>query len=141
VINRADAEDIVQEAFTRAYRSVNRFRGDSTFLTWLCRIATNRALSRLSLRSLTEEPRAPEQMPHTPSESAEEGACLRRDVAVAMARLPAHLRVTLSLRVHGDLSYAEIAEALNCPIGTVMSRLAEARRLMRVDLADWFREG
>ena len=139
--HRAAAEDVVQETFTRAFRGLGRYRGehgDSSFRSWLCRIAVNQASSAARREMLSEGPVLPGTADG--AQPAEE-ACLRRDVQEAMGRLPPHLRATLGLRVYGDLSYLEMAEALNCPVGTVMSRLAAARKAMRRYLADWLSDG
>ena len=137
---RAAAEDVVQETFTRAFCGLSRYRGehgDSSFRSWLCRIAVNLALSAARRETLLDEPVVAGTADG--ARPAEE-ACLRRDVQEAMGRLPPHLRATLGLRVYGDLSYLEMAETLKCPVGTVMSRLAAARKAMRSYLADWLED-
>jgi len=138
----ADAEDIVQEVFIRVYRSIHRFRAESTFQTWLYRIALNMCVDR-SRRSQREVPVAfsldanPEQegterlreIPdesHNPERVAER-AELQSRVRRCLAQMSAKLRTVIVLYDIQGLSYEEIAATLRCPIGTVKSRLFNAR--------------
>ncbi len=149
--SRQEAEDLVQETFIRAYRHLPKYRGEASLRTWLCRIATNVAITWLQSRQQWEHPTDPERLSRVEfagtalgglaQGDGSEEVCLRRDVAVALARLSPALRVTLALRIYADLSYTEIAEALNCPIGTVMSRLNAARKVLRGSLSGWLKEG
>ena len=133
----AAIEDVVQETFIKAYRGLGSFRGDSAFYTWLYRIATNCAKSYL----LAAGRRVPGPEPD-PSQSGEAGPTLRdwntpeqEAVAVelgavlrrALNDLPRDLREAVILREVEGLSYAEIACALDCPMGTVRSRISRAR--------------
>ncbi len=138
----ADAEDLAQEVFVRAYRSLRTFRGESTFKTWLYRIAINAVRSHGS-RSARQQPvwgdsGADETAPFDPPDDRPdaETTLVRRDaIERAMAQLPDDLREAVTLRdVHG-LDYREIAEATGAPIGTVESRIFRARQRLRRSLA------
>ena len=119
--NRADAEDAVQNAFIRIYGSLNRFRGVSRFSSWLYRIVVNESLRFRSTRLETDE------IVEIPTEDAD----IERIVLVrkCLASLPETYRTVLALRGLEELAYEEIAEILGLPVGTVRSRLHEARRL------------
>ncbi|MQR01698.1 RNA polymerase sigma factor RpoE [Glaciimonas soli] len=140
VRDQAEAEDVVQEAFIKAYRALPQFRGDSAFYTWLYRIGINTAKNYL----VTQGRRAPTST-EANSEEAEtfdDGEQLRdintpesllatkqiaQTVNIAMEALPEELRTAITLREIEGLSYDEIAEAMGCPIGTVRSRIFRAR--------------
>lgn len=135
------ARDVVQDAFLKAYGSLDRFEGRSGFYTWLYRIAMNLCLDRKrrergsrDLRdeeALLEAPADPEAVASPSPAVALERAELRAQLARAIASLPDEARRTLELREIDGLSYHEIAEALGVPKGTVMSRLHHARRRVR----------
>lgn len=136
----AEAEDVVQEAFIKAYRALPGFRGESAFYTWLYRIGINAAKNYLATRS-----RRPPTATEFDSEEAEafDNAELLRDqntperilmskeigatVNVAIEALPEDLRNAIILREIEGLSYDEIASVMECPIGTVRSRIFRAR--------------
>jgi RNA polymerase sigma-70 factor (ECF subfamily) len=135
----AEAEDVAQEAFVKAYRALASFRGDSAFYTWLYRIAVNTARNAMASRQrrpldyeaeLTEgEQTAVEaRLRHTDTPEAtvlsEE---IRETVNRAVAALPEDLRTAIILREVEGLSYEEIATAMDCPVGTVRSRIFRAR--------------
>lgn len=128
-----DADDLVQETFVRAWRALDRFDPERPLIPWLLRIATNRAMSLLEIRrrrpmeELTETVPDPGPSPHDDAERRRLHAAVRHEVE----RLPEDQRVILILRAAEDLSYREIADVLDVPIGTVMSRLARARETMR----------
>jgi RNA polymerase sigma-70 factor (ECF subfamily) len=135
----AEALDVSQEAFIKAYRALPGFRGDSAFYTWLYRIAINTAknyLVSLQRRPLEYDldPQAPEHYEATSrlrDDETPEGFAmqeeLRRTVESAMAELPEELRTAIMLREIDGLSYEEIATAMDCPVGTVRSRIFRAR--------------
>lgn len=136
-------EDIAQETFIRAYRALAQFRGDAQFYTWLYRIAVNTAkksllelkrnpvVSEAAMQSSDEDDETyrPEneltslETPETALAAKEIGAA----VNAAMDALPEELRQAVTLREIEGLSYEEIAELMNCPIGTVRSRIFRAR--------------
>jgi RNA polymerase sigma-70 factor (ECF subfamily) len=134
-----DADDIVQEAFMRAYRAFDTLRGPDA-RSWLLAIVRNCHLSALAERRrrahepLTEEhqtqPVSADALPDP--ESASIGRDERRTLARLIAALPEEQREVLLLREMEDMSYREIAAVVEVPIGTVMSRLARARAALRV---------
>jgi RNA polymerase sigma-70 factor (ECF subfamily) len=131
--NRSDAEDLVQETFLRAFRALDRFEPDRPLAPWLYRIATNRALSSLERRGRrNHEELSPSLAAAGPNPEEEtDKRRLERAVRAAVAELPPEQRAILALRVGEELSYREIAEVVDVPIGTVMSRLARARETLR----------
>lgn len=135
-------EDIAQETFIRAYRALHQFRGDAQFYTWLYRIAINTA--KKSLLELKRDPTISEsywasddddetswQKQEPTSEETPESVLAAKEIAAvvnaAMDELPPDLKQALVLREIEGLSYEEIAVAMNCPIGTVRSRIFRAR--------------
>jgi len=136
----AEIEDVTQEAFIKAYRALPSFRGDSAFYTWLYRIGINTAknyLVALGRRAPTTTEFDAEE-----AENFEDGTLLRdintpenellskqlaKTVNEAMDALPDELRTAITLREIEALSYEEIASIMNCPIGTVRSRIFRAR--------------
>jgi RNA polymerase sigma-70 factor (ECF subfamily) len=141
VNDAADAEDLTQEIFVRAFRAIGRFRGDSSFRTWLFRIAVNVARTHLGRRSRWRVPwrgpRDPEDdassMPYdSPSPEDLESDIVRRDaIDRALATLSPDLRNAVTLRDIEGLEYREIAKVLDIPIGTVESRIFRARQRLR----------
>jgi RNA polymerase sigma-70 factor, ECF subfamily len=140
VDNAEDALDVVQEAFLNAYQSLESFKGDALFFTWLYRIAVNTAISlkrkRRVLARITNrdgeaivEPADPSEMnrPGHALEQAEEEQKLHR----ALARLSAEHRTVLVMKELEGQKYEEMAEALEVPIGTIRSRLHRARLELR----------
>jgi RNA polymerase sigma-70 factor (ECF subfamily) len=136
----SDAEDVAQEAFIKAYRAMPQFRGDSAFYTWLYRIAINTAknaiVSRdrspidfdLDLQSVEESPSMQDRLADAETPEAllltEE---IRSTVNQAIDALPEDLRTAIVLRELEGLSYEDIAQAMDCPVGTVRSRIFRAR--------------
>jgi RNA polymerase sigma-70 factor (ECF subfamily) len=134
-----EVQDVAQEAFIQAYRALPRFRGDSAFYTWLYRIAINTAKNHLVARSRRPpgsdveiddaeyfEGGAALREIETP-ESALFGEELKQVVDRAIAELPDDLRTAVTLREFDGLSYEDIAEIMDCPVGTVRSRIFRAR--------------
>jgi len=143
----AEIEDVAQEAFIKAYRALPNFRGESAFYTWLYRIAINTAKNYL----VAQGRRAPTQTETEieDAENFEDGDSLRTEdtpdrmllskqvaeaVNRAIERLPEELRTAIVLRELEGLSYDEIAESMNCPIGTVRSRIFRAREAVAEEL-------
>jgi RNA polymerase sigma-70 factor (ECF subfamily) len=137
--NRADAEEVAQDAFVRAWSSLHRFRGDSSFRTWLLTIVWNRALSRRRSVVRWWKHAAPiEDAGQVAAEGprADAGAGeLRHHTIAAIAALSPKLRDTLLLAQSGDHDYGTIGTMLKIPVGTVKWRVAEARRKVRERLA------
>jgi len=135
----AEAEDVAQEAFVKAFRAIGSFRGDSAFYTWLYRIAVNTARNAMASRqrrpldyqadlSESEQTAVESRMRHgdTPEAVALSDE-IHRTVNRAVADLPEDLRTAILLREVEGLSYEEIAQAMDCPVGTVRSRIFRAR--------------
>jgi RNA polymerase sigma-70 factor (ECF subfamily) len=141
-----EAEDVAQEAFVKAYRALASFRGDSAFYTWLYRIAVNTARNSMASRqrrpldyeadlSETEQSAVASRMSHsdTPEATALSDE-IHATVNRAVAGLPEDLRTAIILREIEGLSYEEIAAAMDCPVGTVRSRIFRAREAIDRDL-------
>jgi RNA polymerase sigma-70 factor, ECF subfamily len=154
VRNPAEAEDIAQEAFIKAYRALPQFRGDSAFYTWLYRIAINTAKNAVVSRD--RSPIEYDLDRHNSDESYEmqgrmkdsetpEGLVLtdeiRSTVNAAIDALPEDLRTAIVLRELEGLSYEEIAAAMDCPVGTVRSRIFRAREAIDRRLREVFEGG
>jgi RNA polymerase sigma-70 factor, ECF subfamily len=154
VRNPAEAEDIAQEAFIKAYRALPQFRGDSAFYTWMYRIAINTAKN--SLASRDRSPIAYDLDLNDPEEShsvqtklqdpdTPEGMALteeiRQIVNSAIEALPEELKTAIVLRELDGLSYEEIAAAMECPVGTVRSRIFRAREAIDKRLREVFEGG
>jgi len=148
VYDRSEVEDVTQEAFIKAYRAIKGFRGESAFYTWLYRIAINTAKNYLVAQG-----RRP-SIANVETQDAESsdigiGTNLRdagtperhmladeigRTVERVLAALPEDLRTAVTLREIDGLSYEEIAEVMDCPIGTVRSRIFRAREAIDKEL-------
>ncbi len=141
--HEADALDAVQDGFVNVLSHLDRFRGQSSFRTWLLRIVSNAALDigrskqRRDLRfsAPSEDFRSDEDGRSIPLDYGLHQLDLRGLLDDALAELPAVQRQTFVLHVDGDLSYREVAEVLGISIGTVMSRLFYARQRLRLSLA------
>lgn len=138
-VSPSDAQDVAQEAFIKAYRALAGFKGDSAFYTWLYRISINTAKNHLVARSrrpasqdvdiadaeaLGHVDRFSEQ--DTP-EALLESEEIRSAVITAIRELPEDLRTAIMLRELDGMSYEEIAQSMDCPVGTVRSRIFRAR--------------
>jgi len=136
----ATASDVTQQVFLKLVRGMSTYRGDSAFSTWLHRIVVNACVDR-SRRARTEPPPAEPALLAAmadPAISHEELAAQgerSRSVQAAIASLPPTLRSAILLRYFDDLSYTEMAAALNCSIGTVSSRLSRGHHLLAKKLA------
>lgn len=122
----AEADDLAQEVFIAAYRTLPGFRGDARFSTWLYRIAVHVCSHHLRRRKVElsdlDEQFADEEREHDPERTAMTSE-LQRQVRDAISALPYKLRLVVILRDLHGLSYEEIAQVVGCPIGTVRSRL------------------
>jgi len=154
VRNPAEAEDVAQEAFIKAYRALPQFRGESAFYTWLYRIAINTAKNAVVSRD--RSPVEFELDAQNPDEfydmqgrlkdsETPEGLVLtdeiRSTVNSAIDALPEDLRTAIVLRELEGLSYEEIAAAMGCPVGTVRSRIFRAREAIDRRLREVFEGG
>ncbi len=144
----AEMEDVAQEAFIKAYRAIPQFRGDSAFYTWLYRIAVNTAKNHLAtqgrrpkpigdfhsgeegesfdVEDVVEDINTPDAVLHSRQ--------VAETVNAAIEALPEDLRAAITLREIEGLSYEEIAQAMDCPIGTVRSRIFRAREAIAEQL-------
>lgn len=142
-----EIQDIVQDTFIKAYKALPNFRGDSAFFTWLYRIAVNSAKNYLASytkknvilnKDLQPEDNETDWIEQTPDFNTPEAAFLNNEIIntvnTAVEKLPTELRQTFTLREMEGYSYEEIAEQMNCPVGTVRSRLFRARELIAKDL-------
>jgi RNA polymerase sigma-70 factor (ECF subfamily) len=139
VSDATEAQDVAQEAFLKAYRALGSFRGESAFYTWLYRIAINTAKNALVAQKRRpvdfdldmQDPEQFERQARLKEADTPEGVLLteeiREVVERAMEQLPEDLRTAIVLRELEGLSYEEIAEAMDCPVGTVRSRIFRAR--------------
>ncbi|KLN95818.1 RNA polymerase sigma factor RpoE [Moellerella wisconsensis] len=138
-VPQADVPDVAQEAFIKAYRAISSFRGDSAFYTWLYRIAVNTAKNYLVAQG--RRPPASD-LEASDAENFEAASALKeisnpenlmlseelkRVVFKTIESLPEDLRMAITLRELDGLSYEEIAEVMDCPVGTVRSRIFRAR--------------
>ena len=138
---REDAEEVAQDAFVRAWRALGRFRGDSSFRTWILRIVWNRAISRRRglatwLRRATPIDDVAERVAVAAGQHGEvQNAELQAHAVRAIQALAPKLRDALLLAQSGEYPYDEIARMLEIPVGTVKWRVSEARRKVREQLA------
>ena len=136
VSNQSDALDVLQDTFVKAYRSLNTFRGESAFYTWLYRIAVNTAKNHIAARAkeskdISVDDKGASELPVLQDLSAPEDEVraeeLQRAILHSIEELPDDLKHALTLRELEGMSYDEIALAMGCPIGTVRSRIFRAR--------------
>ena len=143
----ADIEDVTQEAFVKAYRALPSFRGESAFYTWLYRIGINTAKNFLSasgrrpvINSEVEDEDGEnfDMASQLPDFNTPESELMNKEILTtvnaAVEALPEELRTAISLREMDGLSYDEIAKVMNCPIGTVRSRIFRAREAIATEL-------
>jgi RNA polymerase sigma-70 factor, ECF subfamily len=143
----AEIEDVAQEAFVKAYRALPNFRGDSAFYTWLYRIAINTAKNYLvsqgrraptSTQSDVQDAETFDDGDHLRDLNTPDSMLVTKQVGDAVNRaidqLPEDLRTAIVLRELEGLSYEEIAESMQCPIGTVRSRIFRAREAIALEL-------
>ena len=143
VSDQSEIEDIVQDSFIKAYRAINNFRGDSAFYTWLYRIGINTAKNHLV--KLGKRPKAMNDVEIEDIENFEDAQDLRNletpessmmsgqivaAVNQTIESLPDELKEAISYREMDGLSYEEISDLMNCPIGTVRSRIFRAREVI-----------
>jgi RNA polymerase sigma-70 factor (ECF subfamily) len=151
--NREDAADLTQDAFIKAFQSINRFQGQSSFFTWLYRIAINSTLTHLrkqrlrtffSLEKVDEDDRASAEViaALTDATGADRGAFtheLQEKLNEAMQKLSIKHRTVITLFEIDGLSHQEIADVMNCSVGTVRSRLHYAKQLLQSELKSYLR--
>ena len=142
----SEAQDVAQESFIKAYRALGDFRGDSAFYTWLYRIAINTAKNYLVSRARRsskyqvdiQDAEAIENAPQLQGMDTPERLLLNQEIIdtikTAIEHLPEEMRTAIILREFEGMSYEEIAVAMDCPVGTVRSRLFRAREAIDIKL-------
>ncbi len=135
----SEAQDVAQEAFIKAYRALGNFRGDSAFYTWLYRIAINTAKNYLVSRSRrysdfevdVQDAEQVENAPQLKGMETPDNVLMNEQIVLviksAIEKLPEEMRTAIMLREFEGMSYEEIAQAMDCPVGTVRSRIFRAR--------------
>lgn len=149
--DHSEAQDVAQDAFIKAYKALPRFRGDSAFYTWLYRIAVNTAKNYLVSRgrrprnysglnkNQDDDEGFDASMLLTSTDTPDRLAMteeLRKAIYAAISALPEDLRVAVSLREYEGMSYEDIAQIMDCPIGTVRSRIFRARESIEKHIHD-----
>lgn len=145
VYDQHEAMDVAQETFIKAYRAIPKFRGDSAFYTWLYRIAINTAKNHLVARSRRPadvdvddaqyfEGESELKDIQTPENSLYKDE-LERVIKETLSKLPEDLRVALTLREFEGMSYEDIADVMDCPVGTVRSRIFRAREAIDKEIS------
>jgi len=150
--NREDAADLTQEAFIKAFQSINRFQGQASFFTWLYKIAVNNTLTHLrknrlrtffSLEKLQEEPSSAEIVAQLTDKSGVDRDTYLRELQEklneAMQKLSIKHRTVITLFEIDGLSHSEIAEVMDCSEGTVRSRLHYAKQFLQGELSKYLR--
>ncbi|MCF3649987.1 sigma-70 family RNA polymerase sigma factor [Synoicihabitans lomoniglobus] len=150
--NREDAGDLTQDAFIKAFQSINRFQGQSSFFTWLYRIAVNSTLSHLrkaklrtffSFEKITEDDKTTELLAQlTDKDGADKEVYVRElqeKLNEAMQKLSIKHRTVVTLFEIDGLSHEQIAEVVGCSVGTVRSRLHYAKQLLQSELQSYMR--
>ena len=149
----SEAQDVAQEAFIKAYRASGSFRGEATFYTWLYRIAINTAKNYLLSRARRnanyqvdiQEAEALENAPQLQGLETPERLLLNQEIIdvinAAIDELPEEMRTAIILREFDGMSYEEIAEAMDCPVGTVRSRIFRAREAIDTKLNPLLEQG
>lgn len=142
----SEAQDVAQEAFIRAYRAIGSFRGDSAFYTWIYKIAINTAKNQIVSRGrrppigdiAIDDAILLDGASQLRDRATPERELMRQEIEqtvfATVEELPEELRTAITLREVDGLSYEEIAEAMNCPIGTVRSRIFRAREAVDAKL-------
>ena len=142
----SDVLDVVQDTFIKAYKSLTLFKGDSSFYTWLYRIAVNTAKNyitaqnrrppRMDVDAIEAEFHASGSVLH--DHATPEANISKQQISDLISRvinnLPEELKVAITLREHKAMSYDEIAEIMECPVGTVRSRIFRAREAIEMEL-------
>ena len=151
--NREDASDLTQDAFIKSFQSINRFQGQSSFFTWLYRIAVNSTLTHLrknrlrtffSFEKINEDDKVSAEViaaltDDTGADHETFARELQEKLNEAMQKLSIPHRTVITLFEIDSLSHQEIAEVMNCSVGTVRSRLHYAKQLLQAELQPYIR--
>ncbi len=150
VSNESDAQDIAQETFIKAYRAIGEFRGDSSFFTWIYRIAINTAVNFVTTaqrKSIHIDVDSEDINSYDGSqklyemdnpENLLEGDETKKVFLKALNSLPSELKQALILRELEEMSYEDMALTMNCPIGTVRSRIFRAREILESQMSKMY---
>ena len=151
--NREDSADLAQDTFIKAFQSINRFQGNATFFTWLYRIAVNSTVTHLrknrlrtffSLEKVTEEGKNSEIIAALTDKNGVERDTfvkeLQEKLNDALQKLSINHRTVITLFEIDGLSHSEIAEVMDCSVGTVRSRLHYAKQLLQAELQPYLRK-
>lgn len=151
--DQSEVEDVCQEAFIKAYKALPKFRGDSAFYTWLYRIAINTAKNHMVTKGRrppgTDVDLGDADLAELPSELIDNGSPedklssneLHLLINNAIEELPEDLRTAFTLREFGGLSYEEITQIMDCPVGTVRSRIFRAREALDAIIDPFIKNG
>jgi RNA polymerase sigma-70 factor (ECF subfamily) len=151
--DQSEVEDVCQEAFIKAYRALPKFRGDSAFYTWLYRIAINTAKNHMVTKGRrppgTDVDLGDADLAELPSELIDNGSPeanlssneLNMLINKTIEELPEDLRTAFTLREFGGLSYEEITQIMDCPVGTVRSRIFRAREALDAVISPFINSG
>lgn len=151
--DQSEVEDVCQEAFIKAYKALPKFRGDSAFYTWLYRIAINTAKNHMVTKGRrppgTDVDLGDSDLAELPSELVDSGSPedklssneLHLLINNAIEELPEDLRTAFTLREFGGLSYEEITQIMDCPVGTVRSRIFRAREALDAVIDPYIKSG
>ena len=151
--DQSEVEDVCQEAFIKAYKALPKFRGDSAFYTWLYRIAINTAKNHMVTKGRrppgTDVDLGDADLAELPSELVDNGSPedklssneLHLLINNAIEELPEDLRTAFTLREFGGLSYEEITQIMDCPVGTVRSRIFRAREALDAVIDPYLKSG
>lgn len=137
VKNRATAEDIAQDTFLRAFKSLEGFRGESQVRSWLYRIANNLALNHVTRSREKPTETVPERSTERSTAKTAEQRDLKKALEAAIDELPDDLKQPLVLREYEHLSYEQIADKLDMPLNTVRTRLFRAKRALQASMEEW----
>jgi RNA polymerase sigma-70 factor, ECF subfamily len=129
-----EAEDIAQEAFVKAYRSLASFRREASFRNWLCRIATGLCIDYLRAHRHERRQRESELNFEPAAPGPEESFVAREEINQALQQIPANFRTALILRHMEELSYQEMANILKLPLGTVKTNLRRGRAALKIEI-------
>ena len=151
--DQSEVEDVCQEAFIKVYKALPKFRGDSAFYTWLYRVAINTAKNHMVTKGRrppgTDVDLGDADLAELPSELVDNGSPeaklssneLHLLINNAIEELPEDLRTAFTLREFGGLSYEEITQIMDCPVGTVRSRIFRAREALDKVISPFIKNG
>ena len=134
------ADDLAQETFIKAYKSLSQFRGDAKFFTWLYRIAYNCFLAHQRGRKPEEQLDEQHERQYASRSDRSQATDLHRDFARALLQFSPEQRMALHLHLQREMSHQEIADLMDCPLGTVKSHIQRGRERLQEMLSGWSTE-